>query len=291
MLCAARTTAPHDLCRSWPGLRSRGQDHRSRQQSPAACASWRRRSVWLDLVAGLPWRHGGDPAGARATRRLGRARHGPGVLVVRPALRAEEGRRAVRRAAAPRPVDSGTSVLGLVQHLAEAERYWFGYHLAGAAWDADRDTAWPSSASRAAADVLRRLPGGNRGQRPRDPCRRRPRSAFRRPGRRQPAHAPVGHGPHDAARPRGTPDTRTSSGSSSTALPVAEPVPSAALAVRRWIKDASLPSPKFARTARRYRTIAIQAAPRTITAADPLAGRPPRRAPGAGGWRLRLSPS
>jgi uncharacterized damage-inducible protein DinB len=29
---------------------------------------------------------------------------------------------------------SGTSVLGLVQHLAEAERYWFGYHLAGAAW-------------------------------------------------------------------------------------------------------------------------------------------------------------
>ena len=33
---------------------------------------------------------------------------------------------------------SGTSVLGLVQHLAEAERYWFGYHLAGAAWDAGR---------------------------------------------------------------------------------------------------------------------------------------------------------
>ncbi len=41
-------------------------------------------------------------------------------------------------------VDSGTSVLGLVQHLAEAERYWFGYHLVGAAWDAGRDTAWPS---------------------------------------------------------------------------------------------------------------------------------------------------
>ena len=35
-------------------------------------------------------------------------------------------------------VDSGTSILGLVQHLAEAERYWFGYHLAGAAWDAGR---------------------------------------------------------------------------------------------------------------------------------------------------------
>jgi Protein of unknown function (DUF664) len=34
---------------------------------------------------------------------------------------------------------SGTSVLGLVQHLAEAERHWFGYHLAGAAWDAGRE--------------------------------------------------------------------------------------------------------------------------------------------------------
>src|SRR6185312_16776397 len=34
---------------------------------------------------------------------------------------------------------SGTAILGLVQHLAEAERYWFGYHLAGAAWDAGRE--------------------------------------------------------------------------------------------------------------------------------------------------------
>lgn len=31
--------------------------------------------------------------------------------------------------------DSGTCILGLVQHLAETERYWFGHHLAGAAWD------------------------------------------------------------------------------------------------------------------------------------------------------------
>ncbi len=51
-------------------------------------------------------------------------------------------------------VDSGTSVLGLVQHLAEAERYWFGYHLVGAAWDADREYGMAVSASRAAADVL-----------------------------------------------------------------------------------------------------------------------------------------
>lgn len=28
-------------------------------------------------------------------------------------------------------VDSGTSLLGLVQHLADAERYWFGYHVGG----------------------------------------------------------------------------------------------------------------------------------------------------------------
>jgi uncharacterized damage-inducible protein DinB len=29
-------------------------------------------------------------------------------------------------------VDTGTNLLGLVQHLAEAERNWFGYHLTGA---------------------------------------------------------------------------------------------------------------------------------------------------------------
>jgi hypothetical protein len=50
---------------------------------------------------------------------------------------------------------SGTSVLGLVQHLAEAERYWFGHHIAGAAWDAGREHGMDVSASRAAADVLR----------------------------------------------------------------------------------------------------------------------------------------
>ena len=51
-------------------------------------------------------------------------------------------------------VDSGTSILGLVQHLAEAERYWFGYHLAGAAWDAGREYGMAVPADRAAADVL-----------------------------------------------------------------------------------------------------------------------------------------
>ncbi len=52
-------------------------------------------------------------------------------------------------------VDSGTSIVGLVQHLAEAERYWFGYHLVGATWDADRENGMTVPADRATADVLR----------------------------------------------------------------------------------------------------------------------------------------
>jgi hypothetical protein len=52
-------------------------------------------------------------------------------------------------------VASGTSILGLVQHLAEAERYWFGYHLAGAAWDAADEFGMTVPADRTAADVLR----------------------------------------------------------------------------------------------------------------------------------------
>jgi hypothetical protein len=44
----------------------------------------------------------------------------------------------------------------------------------------------------------------------------------------------------------------------------------AALAVSRWIEDKTgWPVRKFVRTARRYRTIEIQAGPHTITAADP----------------------
>ena len=52
-------------------------------------------------------------------------------------------------------VGSGTSILGLVQHLTEAERYWFGHHLAGAAWDANQDSGMAVAADRAADDVLR----------------------------------------------------------------------------------------------------------------------------------------
>ncbi|GAA0905547.1 DinB family protein [Virgisporangium aurantiacum] len=51
-------------------------------------------------------------------------------------------------------VDSGTSILGLVQHLAEAERYWFGHHLVGAAWDADDEYGMTVPADHVAADVL-----------------------------------------------------------------------------------------------------------------------------------------
>jgi hypothetical protein len=51
-------------------------------------------------------------------------------------------------------VDSGTSILGLIQHLAEVERFWFGHHLAGAAWDDGREQGMTVPAGRAAADVL-----------------------------------------------------------------------------------------------------------------------------------------
>jgi len=56
----------------------------------------------------------------------------------------------LRRALVP----SGTSVLGLVQHLAEVERYWFGYHLTGATWDPGQEYGMTVPADRAAADVL-----------------------------------------------------------------------------------------------------------------------------------------
>ncbi|GAA2017985.1 hypothetical protein GCM10009799_52250 [Nocardiopsis rhodophaea] len=45
----------------------------------------------------------------------------------------------------------------------------------------------------------------------------------------------------------------------------------AALAVGRWIEERTgWPITKFVRTARRYRTIEIQAGGHTLTAADPL---------------------
>ena len=49
-------------------------------------------------------------------------------------------------------VGSGTSILGLVQHLAEAERFWFGHLVGGDAERAELGMAVP--AERAAGDVL-----------------------------------------------------------------------------------------------------------------------------------------
>ena len=51
-------------------------------------------------------------------------------------------------------VGSGTSLLGLIQHLTEAERSWFGHHLAGAAWDPGGEHGMTVPPGRAAADVL-----------------------------------------------------------------------------------------------------------------------------------------
>ena len=51
-------------------------------------------------------------------------------------------------------VDSGTSILGLVQHLTVGERYWFGYHVAGEGSfdDSDFDLVVPAGTS--AEEVL-----------------------------------------------------------------------------------------------------------------------------------------
>jgi uncharacterized damage-inducible protein DinB len=50
-------------------------------------------------------------------------------------------------------VVSGTSLLGLVQHLTEAEQYWFGYHVAGLGAD-DFEFGMDVPTSAASADVL-----------------------------------------------------------------------------------------------------------------------------------------
>ncbi len=51
-------------------------------------------------------------------------------------------------------VDSGTSILGLVQHLAAAERIWFGHHLAGTGEDAHAELGMAVPPDRSAAEVL-----------------------------------------------------------------------------------------------------------------------------------------
>jgi hypothetical protein len=51
-------------------------------------------------------------------------------------------------------VPSGTSILGLIQHLAVGERFWFGYQFAGIGEDADFDFDMTVPAERTAAEVI-----------------------------------------------------------------------------------------------------------------------------------------
>jgi uncharacterized damage-inducible protein DinB len=51
-------------------------------------------------------------------------------------------------------VDTGTNLLGLVQHLAAAERDWFGHHLTGTAPPEDSAFGMSVPAERSAEDVL-----------------------------------------------------------------------------------------------------------------------------------------
>jgi uncharacterized damage-inducible protein DinB len=51
-------------------------------------------------------------------------------------------------------VRTGTNLLGLVQHLAFAERYWFGQHLAGAKHYKGSRSSMKVPAESSAADVL-----------------------------------------------------------------------------------------------------------------------------------------
>jgi hypothetical protein len=65
-----------------------------------------------------------------------------------------------------RLVPTGTNLLGLVQHLAQAERNWFGYHLAGGGRGGTaRAPPWLGDEGAAGASHrrgARRLPGRDR---------------------------------------------------------------------------------------------------------------------------------
>lgn len=52
------------------------------------------------------------------------------------------------------PVVSGTSILGLIQHLAEAERFWFSHHLLGTPYDEAHDLDMTVPADRTTDEVL-----------------------------------------------------------------------------------------------------------------------------------------
>ncbi|NGY60716.1 DinB family protein [Lentzea sp. NEAU-D13] len=51
-------------------------------------------------------------------------------------------------------VASGTSILGLIQHLAEAERGWFDHHLGGGDWDEEAELGMTVPADRPVDEVI-----------------------------------------------------------------------------------------------------------------------------------------
>jgi uncharacterized damage-inducible protein DinB len=52
-------------------------------------------------------------------------------------------------------VTSGTSLLGLIQHLAEAERFWFDHHLGGNDWSEEGESGMAVSADLSVEQVVR----------------------------------------------------------------------------------------------------------------------------------------
>lgn len=51
-------------------------------------------------------------------------------------------------------VPSGTSLLGLVRHLVDGERYWFGYHLTGVGSEPDWDRGMAAEPGLGVDDVV-----------------------------------------------------------------------------------------------------------------------------------------
>lgn len=90
----------------------------------------------------VPRDHGTELATALAFLRF--ARH----CVLKKADGLDENR--LRRALVP----SGTTLLGLVQHLTDGERYWFGHHVAGDPSAADVTFGMEVPVERDAAEVL-----------------------------------------------------------------------------------------------------------------------------------------
>ena len=53
-------------------------------------------------------------------------------------------------------VQTGTNLLGLVNHLVDSEVYWFHHHVEGGAWDGDFDTDMQVASSLSADEVMER---------------------------------------------------------------------------------------------------------------------------------------